>query len=83
MKAWAESATAQLDAKAKMLIKWLRENIRPGDRWSDDRVIIFTEYRATQNWLTTQANRADVRDYYVDVGIYGRSRPASKWLRWR
>lgn len=53
MKAWAESATAQLDAKAKMLIKWLRENIRPGNEWSDDRVIIFTEYRATQNWLTT------------------------------
>jgi superfamily II DNA/RNA helicase len=53
MKAWAESATARLDAKAKMLIKWLRENIRPMDKWSDDRVIIFTEYRATQNWLTT------------------------------
>jgi hypothetical protein len=29
----------------------LGEHIRPGGRWSDERVIIFTEYRATQNWL--------------------------------
>ena len=53
MKAWAEKATSQLDAKAKKLIKWLHEIIRPGGKWSDNRVIIFTEYRATQNWLNT------------------------------
>src|SRR5262245_58017580 len=55
MKTWAESASARLDAKAKKLIAWLRETIyivgRPGAKWSNDRVIIFTEYRATQNWL--------------------------------
>jgi SNF2 family DNA or RNA helicase len=53
MKTWAESATARLDAKARKLISWLHENIKPGGKWSNDRVIIFTEYRATQNWLTT------------------------------
>lgn len=51
MKAWAEKATAQLDAKAKQLIGWLHDNIRPKGQWSRQRVIIFTEYRATQNWL--------------------------------
>ena len=51
MKAWAERATSQLDAKTKGLIRWLNEHIRPGGKWSDERVIIFTEYRATQNWL--------------------------------
>jgi SNF2 family DNA or RNA helicase len=51
MKAWAGRATAQLDAKAKGLIRWLNDHIRPGGKWSDQRVIIFTEYRATQNWL--------------------------------
>src|SRR5262249_36759581 len=51
MKAWAGRATAQLDAKAKGLIRWLHDHIRPGGKWSDQRVIIFTEYRATQNWL--------------------------------
>ncbi len=51
MRTWAESASARLDAKAKKLVAWLRENIRPGGKWSNERVIIFTEYRATQNWL--------------------------------
>jgi hypothetical protein len=51
MKGWAEQAANRLDAKAKELIKWLHANIRPGGKWSNERVIIFTEYRATQNWL--------------------------------
>lgn len=51
MKTWAQAAAAQLDAKAKRLISWLHENIRPGGKWSNERAIIFTEYRATQNWL--------------------------------
>jgi hypothetical protein len=51
MKAWAERATAQLDSKAKGLVRWLNEHFRPGGKWCDERVIIFTEYRATQNWL--------------------------------
>ena len=54
MKTWADHATARLDAKAKKLIQWLHENIRPGGKWSNNRVIIFTEYRATQNWLHTK-----------------------------
>ena len=51
MKAWSERAISQLDAKTKGLIRWLNEQIRPGGKWSSERVIIFTEYRATQNWL--------------------------------
>jgi Helicase conserved C-terminal domain/SNF2-related domain len=51
MKTWAERAKSRLDAKANELIRWLHENIRPGGKWSNQRVIIFTEYRATQNWL--------------------------------
>ena len=51
MKTWAERAKYQLDAKANELVQWLHENIRPGGKWSNNRVIIFTEYRATQNWL--------------------------------
>jgi ERCC4-related helicase len=51
MKSWAETAKAQLDSKAKELIRWLHAHIKPGSKWSKQRVIIFTEYRATQNWL--------------------------------
>ncbi|MBP8952841.1 MAG: DISARM system SNF2-like helicase DrmD, partial [Armatimonadetes bacterium] len=51
MKEWADRASGQLDAKATGLIDWLHKTIRPGGKWCDERVIIFTEYRATQNWL--------------------------------
>jgi SNF2 family DNA or RNA helicase len=51
MKTWATRASAQLDAKAKALLNWLRQTIRPNGTWSPERVILFTEYRATQNWL--------------------------------
>jgi ERCC4-related helicase len=51
MKKWAGRACSQNDSKVKELIAWLNKYIRPGKRWSDQRVIIFTEYRATQKWL--------------------------------
>ncbi len=47
----AEAASNRPDAKVKALVKWLDTNIRPSGTWSDERVIIFTEYRATQNYL--------------------------------
>ena len=51
MQKWAECARGQRDSKAHKLVAWLKEHVRPGAKWSDTRVIIFTEYRATQNWL--------------------------------
>ena len=51
MKQWATTASSRLDAKAQVLIDWLKDNLRPNGKWNDERVIIFTEYRATQNWL--------------------------------
>jgi len=51
MKSWATKASSQLDAKTRRLIRWLNEHIRPNGSWGKERVIIFTEYRATQNWL--------------------------------
>ncbi|HJN16689.1 MAG TPA: DISARM system SNF2-like helicase DrmD, partial [Armatimonadota bacterium] len=51
MRAWADRAVNRPDSKARELIAWLNESIKPGGKWSDRRVIIFTEYRATQNWL--------------------------------
>ena len=51
MRSWAESARHRPDSKAQELVSWLHKHIKPGGRWSNERVIIFTEYRATQNWL--------------------------------
>jgi len=51
MKEWARKARGQRDSKARQLVAWLKEHLKPGGKWSNERVIIFTEYRATQNWL--------------------------------
>ncbi len=51
MLTWAEHAHQREDSKAHELISWLHATLRPGGRWNEQRVILFTEYRATQNWL--------------------------------
>ena len=54
MHSWAKSAYARSDSKTKELLKWLEKVIKPGGVWSNERVVIFTEYRATLNWLQEQ-----------------------------
>jgi len=51
LREFADTATARPDSKAKTLIDWLKKHIRPNGAWSNQRVIIFTEYRATPKWL--------------------------------
>ena len=53
MYAWAERAAQIRDSKANAFIAWLKAIVKPDGKWSNERVIIFTEYRATQNWLNT------------------------------
>ncbi|UTV80130.1 DISARM system SNF2-like helicase DrmD [Acidithiobacillus sp. YTS05] len=43
--------TQRPDCKAQTLIDWLKQTLRPGGKWNEERVIIFTEYRATQKWM--------------------------------
>jgi len=51
LREFATHAATRADSKARALIDWLKANIKPDGQWSDRRVIIFTEYRATQKWL--------------------------------
>lgn len=48
---FAARASQRADCKAQTLINWLKANLRPAGEWNNERVIIFTEYRATQKWL--------------------------------
>jgi superfamily II DNA or RNA helicase len=49
---WADRFAAPADAKARALIAELDRVCRPGGDWSKgERVIVFTEYVDTQNWL--------------------------------
>lgn len=49
---WAEAKEALPDAKAKELIAYLGAVCKPdGRHWTNERVVVFTEYRDTQIWL--------------------------------
>ena len=50
LSSWARQAQDRPDAKLTAFRAWLDPIIKPGD-WSDERVIVFTEYRDTQRWL--------------------------------
>ncbi|WP_277559010.1 DISARM system SNF2-like helicase DrmD [Ereboglobus sp. PH5-10] len=51
LSAWAVPAKSRPDSKAGAILAWLDEHIRPNGKWGDERVILFTEYRATHGWL--------------------------------
>jgi superfamily II DNA or RNA helicase len=58
MQRWAHAARGRADEKARALIAKLKEwciTSRPNGAqiWNDERVIVFTEYRATQTYLQT------------------------------
>jgi superfamily II DNA or RNA helicase len=52
MEDWARNHSANPDAKAAKLIEYLNAVCRPDGRlWTNERVVVFTEYRDTQRWL--------------------------------
>lgn len=71
MKEWAKRARGQRDSKAKQLVAWLKQHLKPNGKWSDERVIIFTEYRATQNWLHEVLNVEGFTDGDRLLTMYG------------
>jgi superfamily II DNA or RNA helicase len=48
---WAARAAGRADSRATALIELIEQTCRPDGGWGDERLIIFTEYRDTQNWL--------------------------------
>ncbi len=48
---WADAHDAQPDAKARELIKHVRAVCKPDKHWTNERIVVFTEYRDTQRWL--------------------------------
>ncbi|AOL02467.1 DISARM system SNF2-like helicase DrmD [Burkholderia contaminans] len=51
LRVWAQRTRNQADSKAKATLDWLTVNLKPDGRWSDRRVILFTEYRTTHQWM--------------------------------
>jgi superfamily II DNA or RNA helicase len=51
LRAWAQRARNQADSKAKAILDWLTANLKPDGQWNERRVILFTEYRTTHQWI--------------------------------
>ena len=51
LRQWAQRAKNQVDAKAKAVLDWLSANLKTDGQWNDRRVILFTEYRTTHQWM--------------------------------
>ncbi len=88
----AESARGQADARVRYLVDWIRENMCPDlsplgtsrDRgspakWTDTRVIIFTEYDDTKRYLQQQLTAALAQTDRADdrIAVYHGPTPAA------
>jgi superfamily II DNA or RNA helicase len=71
LREFAAKAAVLPDCKARTLIDWLKKTLRPGGKWNNERVILFTEYRATQKWLYDLLAREDFAQGNRLEMIYG------------
>ncbi|MFC4607115.1 DISARM system SNF2-like helicase DrmD [Streptomyces maoxianensis] len=63
MERWALTHEAAPDSKADALINTLKAICRPdGKLWTNNRVVIFTEYRDTQEWLHDLLRQEELTD---------------------
>lgn len=51
LRSWAQRAKNQADSKANSVLEWCKEHLKTHGDWNDNRVILFTEYRTTHQWL--------------------------------
>ena len=49
--AWGQRYENQPDARLTTLLEFLDTTCRPGGTWSNERVVVFTEYAATLDWI--------------------------------
>lgn len=47
----ARDARHRPDSKVRVLLDWIAKHLRPDGGWNDDRLLVFTEYRDTMNYL--------------------------------
>ncbi|MFC5947040.1 DISARM system SNF2-like helicase DrmD [Pseudonocardia lutea] len=77
MARWADRHDAQADAKATELIRYLEAVCKPDRHWTNERVVVFTEYRDTQIWLADLLRQRGMDAPHVALlhgGVHGDDR---------
>jgi hypothetical protein len=72
---WARKAELRPDTRLRTLMDWLDEHIMSDGRWSDERVIVFTEARASQNYLWNQLSQRGYAEGGRAAMMYGGMQP--------
>ncbi|APU22205.1 DISARM system SNF2-like helicase DrmD [Actinoalloteichus sp. GBA129-24] len=67
MHRWAREHEASPDAKARELVNYLRSVCRPDEHWTNERVVVFTEYRDTQLWLAALLRQEGLGDDRLEL----------------
>jgi superfamily II DNA or RNA helicase len=75
--AWGESYEHRPDSRLKALIGFLDAVCRPVGDWTEQRVVVFTEYAATLDWITRILNQHGYQEGIELATIQG-STPAEK-----
>ncbi len=68
----ARKASTGPDARVRWLLDWVRRNCLDGGRWTDRRLILFTEFEDTRRWLVRclQAGLADTDRLPERTGVF-------------
>lgn len=83
MIAWAEPMANREDARTRRLLDWVEDSVKPNGSFTDRRVIVFSEYRATQRYLQERLVARGIAGERVELldGTTGseRERIKSQW----
>jgi superfamily II DNA or RNA helicase len=75
--AWGLRYENQPDARLTTLLEFLDTTCRPGGTWSNERVVVFTEYAATLDWIVRVLSQHGYREGTELAEIQG-STPAEE-----
>lgn len=75
--AWGQRYENQPDARLTALTEFLDATCRPGGTWSNERVVVFTEYAATLDWIVRVLSQHGYREGTELAEIQG-STPAEE-----
>jgi superfamily II DNA or RNA helicase len=67
---WARQYGDRIDAKARRFLDLIESTCRPDGQWNDERIIVFTEYRDTQVWLSDLLQARGLGGQQLEI-LYG------------
>jgi len=73
--AWGQKYENQPDGRLTALLQFLDAVCRPAGRWSNERVVVFTEYAATLDWIVRVLSQHGYREG-TELAVIQGSTPA-------